>query len=105
MNKTIRVYGWHPITKESLQGEFYADESPLEDGVYHLPQYTTKKSVPTLKEHECALYDETSDDWLIVPDYRFLSRLCGGEHGGISQPAGAHFLSRLCGGEPGMASD
>jgi len=70
MNKTIRVYGWHPITKEPLQGEFYADESPLEDDVYHLPQYTTKKSVPTLKEHECALYDEASDDWLIVPDYR-----------------------------------
>ena len=70
MNKTIRVYGWHPITKEALQGEFYADESPLEDGVYHLPQYTTKKSVPTLKEHECALYDETSDNWVIVADYR-----------------------------------
>ncbi len=70
MNKTIRVYGWHPITKEPLQGEFYADESPLEDGVYHLPQYTTKKSVPALKEHECALYDETSDDWVIVADYR-----------------------------------
>lgn len=70
MNKTIRVYGWHPITKEPLQGEFYADESPLEKGVYHLPQYTTKKPVPILTEHACALYDEASDDWLIVPDYR-----------------------------------
>ncbi len=70
MNKTIRVYGWHPITKEPLQGEFYADESPLEDDVYHLPQYTTKKPVPILTEHACALYDEASDDWLIVPDYR-----------------------------------
>ena len=70
MNKTIRVYGWNPITKEPLQGEFYADESPLEDDVYHLPQYTTKKPVPILTEHACALYDEASDDWLIVPDYR-----------------------------------
>ena len=70
MNKTIRVYGWNPITKEPLQGEFYADESPLDDDVYHLPQYTTKKPVPILTEHACALYDEASDDWLIVPDYR-----------------------------------
>lgn len=68
----ITVYGYHPSTLEALPNPLTADESPLEPGVYHLPEFTTQTPVPELKANQAAVYDAETDGWGVVPNFRGL---------------------------------
>ena len=61
--KSLKVYGYHPNTFELLQGDYYADESPLEPGVYHLPQYTTRTPPAAPKLGYVLRYNIDADNW------------------------------------------
>ena len=69
----MRIYNYDHETGEYL-GDGWADESPLESGVYLVPAYATDKPVPALKPGEAAIYG--GDKWRVVTDYRARS-ICG----------------------------
>ena len=61
--KKIQVYGYNPLTFQKLQGDFYADESPLEPGIFLLPQYTTQTKPPEELGGFVLRYDVEADEW------------------------------------------
>jgi len=63
------VYNYSPITFEYLYSE-EARESPRELGVFLIPGNATDKEPPKTKKHQCAVFDERTDRWSIVEDYR-----------------------------------
>lgn len=63
----MKIYNFHPITKEYI-GENYADESPLEKGVYLLPSFATFIAPPELGENQTAVFE--NDQWSIKQDFR-----------------------------------
>lgn len=63
----MKIYNLSPATGEFL-GEGYADESPLEPGVWHLPAWSVKKVPPEVGERQVAVYKEGK--WSITDDWR-----------------------------------
>lgn len=62
------IHNYHPITKQYL-GASFADQSPLEVDVYHIPANATHISPPPLTANTNALFDIETNSWSIVPDY------------------------------------
>ena len=62
MSITVYTYDWK--TKEFLFTE-EADESPLEPGVYLIPKFSTDIPVPTLGEHDIAIFDDVAKTWTV----------------------------------------
>ena len=68
--KTIVVYGYHPDTLEPLRCAITADESPLEEDVYLLPQYTTRTKPLANKDGYTQKYEHSSDTWQYLRTWR-----------------------------------
>jgi len=51
-------------------GASYADESPLEPGVYHIPAYATDVEPPECQENQIQIFD--GEKWNIIEDNRGL---------------------------------
>lgn len=63
----MKIYNYSSITGEFL-GESEADESPLEPGVFLIPNYATTNQPPITKLNEIACF--VSGIWVIRSDYR-----------------------------------
>lgn len=68
--KTIAVYGYHPDTLEPLRCVLTADESPLDEDVYLLPQYTTRTEPLPNKDGYVQRYDAGHDAWQYLRTWR-----------------------------------
>lgn len=68
--KTIAVYGYHPDTLEPLRYAITADESPLEEDVYLLPQYTTRTEPLPNRDGYTQRYEQSSDTWQYLRTWR-----------------------------------
>lgn len=53
-----KVYSYHPETGEYM-GETFADPSPLEPGVYHIPAYATEVEPPAKVDGKYRAFDGT----------------------------------------------
>lgn len=65
----MKIYHYSRKTGELL-GESQARENPLESGKYLIPAYATDVEPSEAGENEVAVFDETSQEWTIVADYR-----------------------------------
>lgn len=63
------IYNYHPTTREFIN-QSKADISPLEPDVYLIPALATTIEPPATAENESVVFDEESNVWNIVPDYR-----------------------------------
>lgn len=67
MDAAPTLYAYDPVTGEyTTTAE--ADPSPLEDGVYLYPAYTTDVAPPNADDHQSAVYQDGA--WTLVPDWR-----------------------------------
>lgn len=64
----MEIYHYHPMTGEYL-GNGVADESPLEPGVFLVPQYATS-SAPTTSPQAYQSLVFSNNSWYVVTDYR-----------------------------------
>lgn len=53
-----------------MLGESQARENPLEPGKHLIPAHATDVEPPIPEENEAAVFDEGSQEWTIVADYR-----------------------------------
>lgn len=60
----MKIYNYHP-KYNYYTGDSFADESPLEPGVYHIPAYATSIPVPEYSENEIPVFDGAK--WVISP--------------------------------------
>jgi hypothetical protein len=58
----MKIYNYHPITKEYI-GESIADESPLEEGVFLIPAYSTYIQVPEFQAGKVTMFNEETQQW------------------------------------------
>jgi hypothetical protein len=63
----MKIYHYHPDYKTYL-GFSYADESPLEPGVFLIPAHATDTEPPDHQEGKIHIFNGTS--WDIIDDYR-----------------------------------
>lgn len=65
----MRIFHYDAITKEFL-GEGLADECQIEPGTWHIPAYATSVAPPATEKNRAALFNEDSQSWKQLPDYR-----------------------------------
>lgn len=65
----LKIYNYNPETFEFVSEEF-ADESPLEKGVYLIPRCATKIPVIEVAENETPIFDVANKEWVATPDFR-----------------------------------
>lgn len=61
------VYLYDAVTGE-FKGTYYAQESPLEPGIFLAPVHSTEIAPPAPSANEVAVY--ASGSWVLQPDYR-----------------------------------
>jgi hypothetical protein len=63
------VYRYDRNTKEYI-GKCLVQESPLEPGVWLMPQNTTKIELPIVNKYQKQIFNTETNQWEIKPDYR-----------------------------------
>lgn len=66
---TKTVYSYDVTTKEYI-GETVAYESPRRPGSYLIPANATEAAPPDTVEHQAAVFDVATQEWVIKADYR-----------------------------------
>jgi hypothetical protein len=64
-----QAYQYDPNTKEFINIVF-AQESPLEPGVWLIPPNTTEMEPPEVGQYQKQVFNKTTNQWEIKPDYR-----------------------------------
>jgi frataxin-like iron-binding protein CyaY len=69
MKRTLTIYNYDRDNYD-LVGSSEAQPNPREKGKFLIPAFATDIEPPTFRKNETAVFDESSNDWSIVPDYR-----------------------------------
>ncbi|WP_182417938.1 hypothetical protein [Bartonella sp. HY038] len=64
-----KIYNYHPSSLEYL-GTTFADRSPMEEGVWLFPAFSTLQSPPKFKKNQNVVFLPEQDKWQIIADYR-----------------------------------
>ena len=79
----MKIYHYHPVTKELL-ATGVADKDPLVEDNWLIPAHATSVKPPEVEEHQVAVF--LTDNWAVVPDYRGLEYwLQNGDHHVINE--------------------
>lgn len=65
----MNVYNYDPITKE-FTSISKAQPSPLEDGIFLIPAFSTSIQPPMPGANEAVIFDDVTGGWTTIPDFR-----------------------------------